>query len=216
MPPRAYRCDRDDRGCTLSRVPDASARSGSSAQRRHGIRHDAAHAYQPSGRGRHEEWHLPRRLAPQMRATIPIPSLSYPYPIPIPSLSHPYPIPRASRSCPVPSLPLSPHALSLTLSLSLSLSPPHPIPIPSLSHPYPIPILSLSHPYPIPIPSLSHPARVPVLSYPIPIPISLRPIPDPIPVPERLSLFPPHPIPIPSLSHPYPLVFFNTNCVEPA
>ena len=102
MPPQAYRCDRDDRGCTLSRVPDASARSGSSAQRRHGIRHDAAHAYQPSGRGRHEEWHLPRRLAPQMRATIPIPSLSYPYPIPIPSLSHPYPIPRASRSCPVP------------------------------------------------------------------------------------------------------------------
>ena len=69
---------------------------------------------------------------------IPILSLSYPYPIPIPSLSHPYPIPRASRSCPVPSLPLSPHALSLTLSLSLSLSPPHPIPIPSLSHPYPL------------------------------------------------------------------------------
>ena len=68
---------------------------------------------------------------------IPILSLSHPYPIPIPSLSHPYPIPRASRSCPVPSLPLSPHALSLTLSLPLSLSPPHPIPIPSLSHPYP-------------------------------------------------------------------------------
>ena len=129
--------------------------------------------------------------APQMRATIhvislsypipipslshpypiPILSLSYPYPIPIPSLSHPYPIPRASRSCPVPSLPLSPHALSLTLSLSLSLSPPHPIPIPSPSHPYPT---SLSHPYPIPIPSLPHP-------YPIPTPALSQPYLIPIP-----------------------------------
>ena len=41
--------------------------------------------------------------APQMRATIHVPSLSHPYPIPIPSLSHPYPIPirtRASRRAP--------------------------------------------------------------------------------------------------------------------
>ena len=118
MPPRAHRCDRDDRGCVPSAARPMQARAA---------------APPPSGvtaSATTRHMHTSLQVVADMKSGIclggwlhrcVLPSLSHPYPIPIPSLSHPYPIP------------------------ILSLSHPYPIPIPSLSHPARVSVLSCPH-----------------------------------------------------------------------
>ena len=146
MPPRAHRCDRDDRGCVPSAARPMQARAAApppsgvtaSATTRH--MHTSLQVVADMKSGICLGGWLHRCVLPSLSHPYPIPilSLSHPYPIPIPSLSHPARV--SVLSCPIPT-PISPRPIPDPI--------PVPVSIPTPPHPYPIPIPSLSH---IPIP----------------------------------------------------------------
>ena len=123
MPPRAHRCDRDDRGCVPSAAHPMQARAA---------------APPPSGvtaSATTRHMHTSLQVVADMKSGIclggwlhrcVLPSLSHPYPR---SLSHPYPIPIPSLSHPARVSVLScPHHLLLTTSYSPPLTTTHLLP----------------------------------------------------------------------------------------